>query len=132
MKKVFGVPIRAISIKGSILWPLLFLIFINDMVEDLSSDPSLYADDALLIKALHSSRDVVLVNKDLQIISDWAAQWRVNFNASKTVYMIVSKKMGRPESVSMYLNGQLIERVPSYCHLGLWITEKNDLGYTCQ
>ncbi len=91
MKKVFGVPIRAISIKGSILWPLLFLIFINDMVEDLSSDPSLYADDALLIKALHSSRDVVLVNKDLQIIADWAAQWRVNFNASKTVYMIAKK-----------------------------------------
>ncbi len=71
---------------------LLFLIFINDMVEDLSSDPSLYADDTALIKALHSSRDVVLVNKDLQIISDWAAQWRVNFNASKTVYMIVTKK----------------------------------------
>ncbi len=51
------------------------------MVEDLSSDPSLYADDTSLIKALHSSRDVALVNRDLPTISDLAAQWtwwRVN------------------------------------------------------
>ena len=75
------------------------------------------------MKVLTSPRDIISVNGDLRAIEDWAAQWRVTFNANKTVYMIMSKKVQRPAQVSLYLNGNLIHRVQSYCYLGLWLSE---------
>ena len=78
-------------------------------VDDLKSDPSLYADDTSLIKVITSLRDIISVNEDLQAMEEWAAQWRVTFNPNKTVLM--SKKVQRPARGSLYLNGNLIHRV---------------------
>ena len=50
-------PITASVLQGSILGPLLFLIFSNDIVDNLKSDPSLYADDTCLVKVITSPRD---------------------------------------------------------------------------
>ena len=67
--------------QGSILGPLLFLIFIDDIVDDLNSDPFLYADDTSLFKPITTrEKDVEEIDQDLKQISNWAAQWRVNFN----------------------------------------------------
>ena len=105
--------------QGSILGPLLFLMYMNDIVENISSDASLFADDTSLIRPIRNQTDVDALNDDLNEISHWAAQWRVTFNARKTVYMIVSKKVQRPPSVSLYLQGIPIERVKSHCYLNL-------------
>ena len=75
------------------LGPLLFLIFVNDIVEDITCEPFLYADDTCLFRVLKDDFDVLPINNDLAKIADWAAQWRVTFNATKTVYMIFSKKL---------------------------------------
>ncbi len=109
--------------QGSILGPLLFLIYVNDLVDGLSSDQSMYADDTSLIKPLRNNSDIDCVNADLSYISDWASQWRVNFNPKKTVYMIISKKLHRPPDVELRYNGTPIERVKHHCYLGLWFTE---------
>ncbi len=52
-------PVTAGVPQGSILAPLLFLIFSNDIVDDLKSDPSLYTDDTPLMKEITSPRDVL-------------------------------------------------------------------------
>ncbi len=62
--------------------------------------------------------DVDAINDDLNQISHWAAQWQVTFNR-KTVYVIASKKVQCPPSVSLYLQGIPIERVKSHCYLNL-------------
>ncbi len=89
-------PVTACVPEGSIVGPLLFLIFLNYIVDDLKSDPSLFAADTSLLKVINNQSDAISVNEDLCTIKNWAAQWRVTFNPSKTVYMIMHKKLKRP------------------------------------
>ena len=114
--------------QGSILGPLLFLIFINDIVDGLTSEPFLFADDTSLFRPLNSDADVDVINLDLQTLSNWAAQWRVNFNPLKTEYMIVSKKLIHPPRPQLYLNNVPIKMVKQHCHLGIWFTDNMSWG----
>lgn len=116
-------PINAGVPQGSILGPLLFLIFMNDIVDHINSDPFLYADDTSLLKEIKSNNDLTILNDDLQSLSNWAAQWRVNFNAQKTVGLFISKKHGRPDPPPLFLDGIKIQYVKAHCHLGLWLSE---------
>ena len=59
----------------------------------------------------------------LEWLSVWAAQWRVDFNASKTVYMIVSDKKTSVNYPDLYLNGQSLTKVSSHKHLGMILTK---------
>ena len=109
--------------QGSILGPLLFLIYINGIVEDLECDPSLYADDINLLKSLCNVHDISAVNRDLDCIADWSQQWLISFNATKTVYMIMSKRTSRPQNVQLYMERHLVQRVEHYSYLGVWLNE---------
>ena len=79
------------STLGSILGPLLFLIYINGLTEDLSSNAKLFADDTSLFSVIHdiqtSANNLIKdlnLNKDLERISNWATQWKMNFNPDTT------------------------------------------------
>ena len=67
--------------QGSILGPLFFLIYINDLSDNLKTNPKLFADDTSLFSIVHdlnvSANDL---NHDLKKINDWAYQWKMNFN----------------------------------------------------
>ena len=67
--------------QGSILGPLLLLIYINDLADDLSSNAKLFADDKSLFSVI---RDVDTfaneLNNDLYQINKWAFQWKMYFN----------------------------------------------------
>ena len=76
-----------------ILGPLLFLIFINDIVKHIGGSISLFADDTSLYIIVDLPEDAAkILNADLQTISQWANNWLVTFNASKTLSMIFSRK----------------------------------------
>ena len=71
--------------QGSILGPLLFLVYINDLTENLHSNPKLFADDTSLFsivadEALSNS----YLNDDLKKINDWAYKWKMSFNPDST------------------------------------------------
>ena len=67
--------------QGSVLGPLLFLIYINDLPDNLSTNAKLFADDASLFSVVHdiatSSCDL---NYDLNRVREWAFQWKMSFN----------------------------------------------------
>ena len=66
--------------QGSILGPLLFLIYINDLSGDLSSKAKLFADDTSLFSVTHDiTTSANELNNDLKKISDWAFQWKMSF-----------------------------------------------------
>ena len=71
--------------QGSILDSLLFLIYINDPTEGLSSNAKLFEDNRSMFSVIHDIQTSVNnLNKELEIISKWATQWKMNFNPNTT------------------------------------------------
>ena len=67
--------------QGSTLGPLLFLIYINDLTEGLTTNAKLFADDTSLFSVVHDTQTSANdFNKDLEIINNWAYQWKINLN----------------------------------------------------
>ncbi len=82
--------------QDSILGPLLFLVYVNDLVDDLITLPYLFADDTSLFTVIDPIDTEITfnqINRDLQVLHEWSFRWRVTFNAGKTVYMIISNKV---------------------------------------
>ena len=113
-------PLMAGVPQGSKLGPLLFIIFLNDIVTNLESTPYLYADDTTLIARASSTYETTnILNRDLAKIYNWALTWKVTFNASKSKDIIFSKSL--LPSHPTILGLQFIERVHLHKHLGLYI-----------
>ena len=75
--------------QGSVLWPLLFLIYINDITQELSSICRLYADDCILYQRINSFIDVKPLQHDLQLLEIREKRWKMSFTIDKC--MVVSK-----------------------------------------
>ena len=67
--------------QGSILGPLLFLIYINDLFGNLSPKAKLFADGTSLFNMAHDiNTSANELNNDLKKVSNWAFQWKMSFN----------------------------------------------------
>ena len=67
--------------QGSVLGPLLFLIYINDLPDNIQSTCKIFADDTSLFSHVFDKyKSQSELNIDLQIISNWAFQWKMQFN----------------------------------------------------
>jgi ribonucleases P/MRP protein subunit RPP40 len=74
---ISGVP------QGSVLGPLLFLIFINDLPESLGCCIKLFADDTKLYSIISDDESADLLNNDLQALLEWSNRWQLDFNQKK-------------------------------------------------
>ena len=106
--------------QGSILGPLLFLIFINDIVKHIGCSIRLFADDTSLYIIVDCPLQAgQLLNRDLDAISTWANNWLVTFNPSKTLSMLISRKRNSVFHPPISMDGVIIGKIPSHKHLGL-------------
>ena len=115
--------VRADVPQGSILGPLLFLIYINDLSEGLSSNAKLFADDTSLFSVIHDSNTSALeLNSDLAKINRWAFQWKMSFNpdpkkqAQEVIFSRKSKAISHPPLV---FNNNNVMQTTSQKHLGI-------------
>ena len=128
-------PITAGVPQGSRLGPLLFIIYINDIIIDIESDILIFADDTSLLangKTVEETRSIL--ERDLARITKWAKKWKVSFGADKSEEIIFSRKI-IAFSVPLQLNNEVIKRVKVHKHLGIFLSETLDwshqIHYVC-
>ena len=106
--------------QGSILGPLLFVVFINDIVREIRANIKLFADDTSLFHSIVDAHITQrLINQDLQKIAEWAAQWLMIFNAIKNETMTFSLRNNPAIQPPLYFNGTPLKEVSEHTHLGL-------------
>ena len=122
------VDIRAGVPQGSILGPLLFLIYVNDLPDGLKSECKLFADDTSLFSVVHDiSTSASDINNDLTLISNWAFQWKMSFNpdpSKQAQEIIFSRKKMKSSHPSVYFNNIPVSSTSVHKHLGMLLDDK--------
>ena len=113
---------------GSILDPLLFLIYINDLPNGLNSNVKLFADDTSLFSVVHNITDSAnLLNSDLSKINEWALQWKMSFNPDPTKQaqeIIFSRKTSQRNHPGLMFNNSIVNVTSIHKHLGMIFDSK--------
>ena len=78
--------------QGSVLGPTLFLIYINDICEDISSDIRIFADDTKIYTPINSQSDIDILQKDIETLSQWSVKWKLLFNVKKCAHLHIGKE----------------------------------------
>ena len=122
-KIICGVP------QGSILGPLLFLLYINDMPDSLSHlTPSLYADDTEIYASSNDCADLVdKVNIDLENIRKWMIQNKLQIHPSKSKHIFIGSPYNLKNKVSgnpILINNKLVPKINKYSCLGVTMDER--------
>ena len=117
---VSGVP------QGTVLGPLLFLTYINDLPDNLKSSVRLFADDCVLYKEIKDCKDSEELQNDLDTLVKWERDWQLSFNPSKCHIM----RLSHAKSVKHYnykLGEAILSEVTGHPYLGIHIS--NDLTW---
>ena len=116
--------------QGSILGPLLFLIYINDLPEQIDySSCLLFADDTKLLGTIRTESDCIELQKDLDALDNWCKLWRLKLNASKCTTLKLSLAHSSHHRQYQYcIDGTVIPYQEKQRDLGIIV--KNDLSWT--
>ena len=112
-------PVLAAVPKGSILGPLLFLVYIKDLPNDLNPKVKLFADDTSLF--------TIVKDNDLLEISKCAYNWKMLFNPDPNKLLqevLFSRKNKLQVYLTIYFNNMQVERTSFQKHQGILLNEK--------
>lgn len=108
--------------QGSVLGPLLFLIYINDIsVPVINSDLYFFADDTKIRKTISQSVDMVQLQEDLYRIDGWCKEWKICINPTKNAHIRFSLRGGESDQV-YYVGSCPITPVDTHKDLGITVT----------
>ena len=114
--------------QGSVLGPLLFLIYINDLPENLISLPKLFADDTSIFSTVRDIHESGFnLNSDLASIRQWAYLWKMSFNPDpnkQATEVIFSHKTNPANHPQLLFNDSPVATLTMHKHLGLILDEK--------
>jgi hypothetical protein len=125
-----NVRVRSGVPQGTVLGPLLFTLFINDIVDNVSSSICLYADDVILYRPQYSAPSAYLLQYDIDCLVNWSKRCCLQFNISKCKSMRVQLP-GTPDIVPFQyaVDGSAIEKVAVMKYLGVHISSSLKWGY---
>ena len=106
--------------QGTVLGPLFFLIFINDLPSSVSSTNRLFADDCLMYRRIKTPEDQAILQRDLNKLQQWEDRWLMQFNTDKCEVLRVTNR--KPPVLADYIiHGHVLNTVVSAKYLGLTI-----------
>ena len=125
-------PVNAGVPQGSILFPTLFLLYINDLPDYVICNIAIYADDTTLYSKCDQASDLWQqlelaseLESDLRDTADWCKKWLVDFNAEKTQLVLFDRSYNN-SSIDVEMDGSVVEEKPSFKMLGLPFSSKLD------
>ena len=127
--QIQSVPVLSGVPQGSVLGPVLFLIFINDLLDNIRSSVPLLANDCVLYSNKHSLQDCLILQEDLTSLGQWEDDWQLKFNVAKCHSMRVTRHQHHKQILFDYSpHNQTLKNVQSAKYLGITITDNMDWG----
>ena len=127
--------------QGTVLGPLLFLVYINDLPQNINSTVRLFADDCVIYKEIKSSQDADILQKDLETLSAWEKLWQMKFNSDKC-YVLRIPASRSPLITNYKLGDSILQETKTHTYLGVDIQQASryrpsnlvnqTLGYCCR
>ena len=107
--------------QGTVLGPLLFLSYINDLPLSLTSTTRLFADDSLVYRQIRDRNDCLRLQDDLTALEDWEAKWQMTFRPDKC-HHIRFTRTNKPIIFSYHLHNIVLDTVPTHKYLGVHLS----------
>ena len=108
--------------QGTVLGPLLFSLYINDISSDIESEIRLFADDCVYYREIKDEKDTMKLQRDIDRLGSWAKKWGMRFQPVKCNMMQLTRKRIKKIHASYTLEGTNLENVESIKYLGVTIT----------
>jgi hypothetical protein len=117
--------------QASVLGSALFLLYINDIQDQVQSKMRLFADDSILYREIEQPEDHAILQKDLEALADWSSTWLMHFNIKKCAILSITRKR-KPSQHQYSICGEALERVSQHDYLGVAISHDLRWDAHCQ
>ena len=117
--------------QGTVLGQVLFLLYINDLPNSISSTVKLFADDSVVYRQIQRVEDHSILQQDLFNLEQWASLWQMNFAPSKCYTLSVTLKK-EPSLFTYSLCKSILEGVKFQKYLGVHITSSLSWAKQCE
>ena len=108
-------------LQGTVLGPLMFLLYINDIGDQVDGQMGLFTDDSALYGLVGSTQDAQSLHRDLDCLNDWAHKWQMSFNADKCSILRIYR-CHNPIEHHYKIGGQELTTVQHHPYLGVELT----------
>ena len=114
--------------QGSVLGPVLFLVYINDIDEGVTSIISKFADDTKIANAVVSNDQVIEMQNNLNKLLEWGQTWQMNYNTDKCKVLHIGYRNAK---ANYTLDGSQLKKVDSEVDLGVTISSNLKPSQQC-
>ena len=125
------VPVKSGVPQGTVIGPILFLIYINDIRSGISSKMRLFADDSIIYREINSAYDHQCLRNDLLLLQQWSHKWQMVFKLEKCFVMSITNKRS-PSQFGYSMNNTTLAKVNSWTYLGAVIDDKLNWNAHCE
>ena len=113
--------------QGTVLGPLLFVVYINDLLDNISSNGLMYADDTKIFREISSRADAEALQLDIQKLEEWTEKWLLRFHPDKCHVLSLGKIENTKHTHRYQICDQEMEHVFEEKDLG--ITFDSDISF---